>query len=92
MKIIDRIARRFTVQVSDQAKTEAKKTALDLLPVAFGIVSAIIGVVIFRGTITEDEETVCLPAVSNTRITTNNYFIGEISEETILKIIDDEEN
>lgn len=89
MKLLDRIAQKFTKSASSAVKSEVKKTAIDLLPTAAGILSMILGIVIFKETVNEPEE--IRPAVTHTSITTNNYFFQEMSEEMIKKIVEGNE-
>lgn len=86
MKLIERIAKRFTKSASDTVKTEVKRTAIDLLPVVATIVTAVVGVVIFKGVTDSVEDSG--PVMSSTSITTNNYFFNEVSDETIMKILE----
>ncbi len=86
MKLIERIAKRFTKSASDTVKTEMKKTAIDLLPIVTTVITAVVGIVIFKGV--TDSVSDAAPMVSRTSITTNNYFFNEVSEETMLKIME----
>ena len=87
MKLLDKITKRFTKTASETVKKEVKKTAIDLLPTIVGVVSMIVGIVIFKE-VTNDSDTDMSPAITHTSITTNNYFFNEVSEETISKILD----
>ena len=86
MKLIERIAKRFTKSASDTVKTEMKKTAIDLLPIVTTVITAVVGIVIFKGV--TDSVSDAAPMVSRTSITTNNYFFNEVSEETMMKILE----
>ena len=86
MKLIEKIAKRFTKSASDTVKTEMKKTAIDLLPIVTTVITAVVGIVIFKG-VTDSAADVA-PMVSRTSITTNNYFFNEVSEETMMKIME----
>lgn len=87
MKLIEKIAKKFTKSASNTVKTEVKKTAIDLLPTVVGIVSMIVGIVIFKEVVDSPED--ISPTVSNTSITTNNYFFRDMTEESIKKILED---
>ena len=87
MKLIEKIAKKFTKSASNTVKTEVKKTAIDLLPTVVGIVSMVIGIVIFKEVVDSPED--ISPTVSNTSITTNNYFFRDMTEESIKKILED---
>ena len=87
MKLVEKIAKKFTKSASNTVKTEVKKTAIDLLPTVVGIVSMVIGIVIFKEVIDSPED--LSPTVSNTSITTNNYFFRDMTEESIKKILED---
>jgi len=86
LKFLERFTKKATKTVSTAVKTEVKKTAIDMLPTALGIVSMIVGIVIFKGAVNEPNP--IKPAVTNTHITTNNYFFGNVSEEMIKKILE----
>ena len=87
MKLVEKIAKKFTKSASNTVKTEVKKTAIDLLPTVVGIVSMVIGIVIFKEVVDSPED--LSPTVSNTSITTNNYFFRDMTEESIKKILED---
>lgn len=87
MKFIEKIAKKFTKTASSAAKCELKKTAIDLLPTIAGVVSMIVGIVIFREVVEAPEE--IRPSVSNTSVTTNNYFFRDMSEEAIHRILEE---
>ena len=86
MKLWDKIAKKFASKAGDAVKCEVKKTAIDLLPAVFGLVAAVVGVVIFKEAV-EDSQ----PTYTATRIVTNNYFLGDSGEDIIKKIIDKED-
>lgn len=88
MKLFNRLTKKLTKSASSAVKTEVKKTAIDLLPTIIGAVSMIVGLVIFKEVVEEPVET--KPCVSNTSITTNNYFFGNMSEDSIKKILEDD--
>lgn len=87
MKIVEKIAKKFTKSASNTVKTEVKKTAIDLLPTVIGIVSMVVGILVFKEVVDIPEDP--SPTVSNTSITTNNYFFRDMTEESIKKILED---
>lgn len=87
MKFLDKIAKRFAKNASSTVKTEVKKTAIDLLPTVIGIVSMVVGIVIFKGAVEEHPDV--KPMVTNSSVTTNNYFFNDLSEDMIQKILED---
>lgn len=93
MKLLEKLTRKATKTASAEAKKEIKKTALDLLPGILTFVGAVAGIMIFHKSAHDDgyAPTVGKPTYgySNTRITTNNYFLGEVSEDVIKKILED---
>lgn len=91
MKIFERIGKKVAGGATEKVRTEVKKTVFDLIPAAFGIASMVLGFVIFRR-VSGDSDEVVGPSVSNTHITTNNYFFQDLSEETIRKILSEEED
>lgn len=94
MKFIESLAKKFTKTVSSEAKKEIKKTAIDLLPGTFAIITTIAGIFIFKGQASNSAlYDYGKPLRTNTTITNNNYFFNEVSEETILKfmMLDDDD-
>lgn len=87
MKLIDKLTKKFANKASVAVKSEIKKTAVDLLPTILAIGSAIVGIIIFKGVVQNDSHG---PDLVKTNVTTNNYFFNELSEETILKIIEED--
>lgn len=87
MKLLDKLAKKFTKSASSAVKTEVKKTAVDLLPSVIGAFSMVLGIVIFKGSVGASPSSI-KPTVSTTHITTNNYFFQNLSEEMIRKIIE----
>ena len=88
MKLVEKIAKKFTKSASSTVKTEVKKTAIDLLPTILGIASMVFGIVIFKEAVMEEPKTP-KPVVTNTSITTNNYFFQQMSEDMIKKILEE---
>lgn len=92
MKFLDNIAKRFTKSASVTAKKEVKKTIVDLIPGILTVGSIIVGILIFHETdgSNGDSGNDARPYTSTTRITTNNYFLGDVSDEIIKKILEDQ--
>ena len=88
MKIFEKFTKKFTEKASTAVKSEVKKTALDLLPTVLSVVGMIFGVAIFKEVVDEPHDDG--PAITNTTITTNNYFFNNLSEESINKILEDQ--
>lgn len=87
MKFFDKFTKKFANKASCAVKKEVKKTALDLLPKILGAAAMILGVVIFKEVVEEPEE--IQPTITNTSITTNNYFFQELSEDMIKRVLED---
>lgn len=87
MKLVDKFTKKFANKASTAVKSEVKKTAMDLLPKILGIGAMILGVVIFKEVVDEPEE--IKPMVTNTSITTNNYFFQEVNEDIIRKVLEE---
>ena len=87
MKLFEKWTRKLTKTASSTVKKEVKKTAVDLLPTVVGFGSMVLGILIFKKAVNEPEIT--KPTVSNTSITTNNYFFQQISEDMIKKILEE---
>lgn len=85
MKLFDKITKKFANKASCAVKNEVKKTAIDLIPTILAFGSAIVGIFIFKGVVQNEPE----PFMTRTNVTTNNYFFGDISEETIMKILEE---
>lgn len=88
LPFIDKVAKRFTKSASEQAKKELKKTAIDLLPGILTIGGLIFGFFVFHELPDSDSGGSTRPYHSSTRITTNNYFLGDVSEEILEKILE----
>lgn len=88
MKWVDKITKKFAKSTSTAVKTEVKKTAVDLLPTVVGVVSMVVGIVIFKGTTSGKVTKPIKPSVTNTHVTTNNYFFQNLSEDMIRKIME----
>lgn len=89
MGFMDRFIKKGTQTATQEAKKEFKKTVVDLIPGILTFVGAIAGVVIFRSSASPGPSFKPKPNISNTRITTNNYFLGNVSEDVIKKILED---
>lgn len=87
MKLIESFAKKFTKTASEEAKKEAKKTLIDLIPGILSVAGIVVGAIIFRGN--GESMGNRRPTHSRTSITTNNYFFQEVSDETILRILED---
>ena len=92
MKFLENIAKKFTKTASVTAKKEVKKTIVDLIPGILTVGSIIVGFLIFHDTDDSDVDSGgnSRPYTSTTRITTNNYFLGDVSDEIIKKILEDQ--
>lgn len=91
LPFVDKIAKKFTKSASEQVKIEAKKTIIDLLPGLLAIGGMIFGITVFHES-NSDHVTIPSnprPYSSSTRITTNNYFLGDVSDDIIKKILED---
>jgi hypothetical protein len=88
MKLLDKFTKKFTKSASVAVKTEVKKTAIDVLPTVLGVVSMVVGIVVFKGQVSSAATKPIKPTVTNTHITTNNYFFQSMSEEMIKKILE----
>lgn len=87
MKFLNKLTKKLTKSASTAVKSEVKKTAVDMLPTVLGVVSMIVGILVFRG-VTDDTPDI-KPSVSNTSITTNNYFFRDMDDEMIKSILED---
>lgn len=87
--LLDKVARRFTKTASDEVRKEVKKTAIDLIPGILTIGSMIVGIFVFHET-SESKPMIAKPrpSYSTTKITTNNYFLGNVSDDVIKKILE----
>jgi len=88
LKLLDKFTKKFAKSTSTAVKTEVKKTAVDLLPTVVGVVSMVVGIVIFKGTTGPSKIKPIKPSVTNTHVTTNNYFFQNLSEDMIRKIME----
>ncbi|WP_458459274.1 hypothetical protein [Pseudobutyrivibrio sp.] len=91
MKFLDKLIKKSTKTASVEVKKEIRKSALDLLPGAIAVVGTIIGLLLFRSSGGNGISNGFLPkpTVTNSKIITNNYFLGGLSEDLIRKIMED---
>lgn len=91
LPFVDKVAKRFTQTASEQVKREAKKTAIDLLPGILAFGGMIFSIFAFREVHNTDDSSAAMqkPYASSTHITTNNYFLGDVSEDIIKKILEE---
>ena len=90
MKLFEKIGHKMAGGATEKVKKEVKKTALDIMPTIVSFASMVLGFVIFRGVAKGETEVRHTPSVTNTSITTNNYFFQEMSDESIRKILEDD--
>lgn len=91
---LEKAAKSFSKSASDQVKKEIKKTSVDLIPGLLTLGAMALGMFIFGkngGKITSNIPSVPKPYTSSTRITTNNYFLGTVSDEIIKKILEEQQ-
>ena len=86
MKLLDKLTKKFASKASCAVKEEVKRTAVDLIPTILAFGSAIVGIFVFKGIVQSDSE----PRMTRTNVTTNNYFFGNLSEEAIMKILEED--
>ena len=90
LPFVEKMAQRFTKSASEQAKKEVKKTAIDLIPTLLTIGGMIFGITVFshKGShgITRHNDR---PFANSTKITTNNYFFNDVSDDIIKKILEE---
>lgn len=91
LPFVDKVAKKFTKTASEEVKKEAKKTAVDMLPGLLALGGMILGIVVFRETKGShgNHNATTRPFSSTTHITTNNYFLGEVSDEIIKKVLEE---
>lgn len=86
MKWFDRATKKLAKNASSAVKVEVKKTVLDLIPTIAMLGAAIASLWLFKESIDEEK-----PTLTATRITTNNYFLGDSGEDLIKKILERED-
>lgn len=93
LPFVDKVAKKFTKTASEEVKKEAKKTAVDMLPGLLALGGMILGIVVFRETkeSRNSHTTTPRPFSSTTHITTNNYFLGDVSEDIIKKVLEEKQ-
>ena len=92
LPFVEKVAKKFTKTASEEVKKEAKKTAVDMLPGILALGGMILGIVVFRETKESHDNHSAIsprPFTSTTHITTNNYFLGDISEDIIKKVLEE---
>ena len=92
MKFFDNLIKKSTKTASVEVKKEIKKTIVDLIPGILTIGTIALGIFVFHAVdnLSDSEHESLTPTMSTTRITTNNYFLGDVSEEIIKKILGDD--
>ena len=92
-KKVDDVTKQATKTASKEVKKEVKKTVVDVLPGSLGFGAMILGIFVFReidgGDDSDDDDGSSSPVSTITKITTNNYFLGDVSEDVIKKILED---
>lgn len=90
MSIFKKAGKKLAQGASEQVRTEVKKTFIDFLPSILGVAVMAVGILIFGGGPSRsDDDQNTKPSLTTTSITTNNYFLGDVSEDIIDKILDD---
>lgn len=90
-KKVDDMTKQATKTASKEVKKEVKKTLVDFIPGILGFGAMILGIFVFHeidGSDSDDDVT-STPMSTITKITTNNYFLGDVSEDLIKKIMED---
>lgn len=90
---IEKAAKSFSKSASDQVKKEIKKTSIDLIPGLLTLGAMALGMFIFGKNGSKVSSAIAQipkPYTSSTRITTNNYFLGNVSDEIIKKILEEQ--
>ena len=91
MKLWENLIKKSTKTATEEVKKEVSKTIIDFIPGILAFGSMILGIFVFHAT--DDGSSTSFPDVrpnmSTTRITTNNYFLGDVSEEIVKKILED---
>lgn len=92
MKIFERFTKRMAGKAGDAVKVEVKKTVLDLLPKALGLLAMGASIWIFKSNVLDEPkaEVRHRAGISSTSITNNNYFFNEVSEDLIWKIVENQ--
>lgn len=93
-RLTKKTAKTAAKTASVEVKKEIKKTAIDLLPGVLTFVGAIASILIFRnggdgGRVMSVDSRKRTPSYSRTHITTNNYFLGDVSDDVIKKILEE---
>ena len=88
LKIVENLSKKFTKTASVEMKKEVKKTAIDLIPGLLAFAGMIAGVLLFREIGSGDSGSSITPTRTISHTTVNNYFFNDVSEETILKMMD----
>ncbi len=88
MKFLDNLIKKSTKTASEEVKKEVKKSIVDLIPVALTFGSLLLSFIVFNHKDSSDDcRSSAIPFSSKTYNTTNNYFLGEITDEIIEKIL-----
>lgn len=90
MKMFDKFIKKTTKTASEEVKKEVRKTIIDFIPGILAVGSMVLGIFVFRSV--EDSGNSSYsdmrPTATSTRITTNNYFLGNVSDEIIKKVLE----
>ncbi len=92
-KKVDDVTKQATKTASKEVKKEVKKTLVDFIPGILGFGAMILGIFVFHeidgGDDSDDDDGSSSPVSTITKITTNNYFLGDVSDDIIKKILED---
>lgn len=83
-----KLTKSATKTASNEAKKEIKKSLIDLVPGILGIGAMILGIFVFNEMDSDNSDE--SPMAMVTKTTTNNYFFGDISDDLIMKILEDD--
>ena len=89
LKIVENLSKRFTKTASVEMKKEVKKTAIDLIPGILAFAGMIAGILLFREIDGGESGSSVTPTRTVSHTTINNYFFNDVSEDMILKMLDD---
>lgn len=90
MKFFDKLIKKTTKTASEEVKKEVRKTIVDFIPGILAVGSMVLGIFVFKAI--DDSGSSSFPDIrptaTTTKITTNNYFLGDVSDEIIKKILE----
>lgn len=88
---VNDLSKEAAQTASAEVKKEVRKSLIDFIPGLLGVGAMILGIFLFKEVDDDDDdEPVSNPISTVTKTTINNFFLGEVSEDILKKILEDD--